>query len=35
MIVASTGQPALSEETKTSLGTLTSDVNIKVFSTPT
>ena len=35
MIVASTGEPALSEETKASLGALASDVDIKVFSTPT
>jgi alkyl hydroperoxide reductase subunit AhpF len=35
MIVASTGEPALSEETKASLQALTSDVDIKVFSTPT
>jgi alkyl hydroperoxide reductase subunit AhpF len=35
MIVASSGEPALSEATKTSLGGLTSDVDIKVFSTPT
>jgi alkyl hydroperoxide reductase subunit AhpF len=35
IIVASTGEPALSEETKASLQTLTEDVDIKVFSTPT
>jgi alkyl hydroperoxide reductase subunit AhpF len=35
MIVASTGEPALSETTKTSLQALTTDVHIKVFSTPT
>ena len=35
MIVASTGEPALSDETKSTLGTLASDVDIKVFSTPT
>jgi alkyl hydroperoxide reductase subunit AhpF len=35
MIVASTGEPALTEETKASLGALASDVDIKVFSTPT
>ena len=35
MIVASSGEPALSEATKASLGALTSDVEIKVFSTPT
>ncbi len=35
MIVASTGEPQLSEETKASLGALASDVDIKVFSTPT
>jgi alkyl hydroperoxide reductase subunit AhpF len=33
--VASTGEPALSETTKASLAGLTSDVDIKVFSTPT
>lgn len=35
IVVASTGEPALSEATRTSLGTLTTDVDIKVFSTPT
>jgi alkyl hydroperoxide reductase subunit AhpF len=35
IILASTGEPALAEETRTALGTLTSDVEIKVFSTPT
>ena len=35
MIVASTGEPALSEQTKSTLQTLASDVDIKVFSTPT
>jgi alkyl hydroperoxide reductase subunit AhpF len=35
MIVASTGEPALSEETKASLASLAADVDIKVFSTPT
>ncbi len=35
IIVASSGEPALSEATKTSLATLTDDVHIKVFSTPT
>ena len=35
MIVASTGEPALSDETKSTLATLASDVDIKVFSTPT
>jgi len=35
IIVASTGEPALSEATKTSLAGLASDVEIKVFSTPT
>src|SRR5712664_1096274 len=35
IIVASSGEPALSEATKTSLAGLTSDVDIKVFSTPT
>jgi alkyl hydroperoxide reductase subunit AhpF len=35
MIVASSGEAALSEATKTSLAGLTSDIDIKVFSTPT
>jgi alkyl hydroperoxide reductase subunit AhpF len=35
MIVASTGAPALSEETTTALGSLTAPVHIQVFSTPT
>jgi len=35
MIVASTGEPALTAETKASLATLAGDVHIKVFSTPT
>jgi alkyl hydroperoxide reductase subunit AhpF len=35
MIVASTGEPALTSETRASLATLTEDVHIKVFSTPT
>jgi alkyl hydroperoxide reductase subunit AhpF len=35
MIVASSGEPSLSEETKASLSTLGSEVDIKVFSTPT
>jgi alkyl hydroperoxide reductase subunit AhpF len=35
MILASTGQPSLSEATKTSLETLAGDVHIQVFSTPT
>lgn len=35
IVVASTGEPALSDDTKTALGGLTSDVDIKVFSTPT
>ena len=35
MIVASTGEPALTEATRASLSTLPSDVDIKVFSTPT
>jgi alkyl hydroperoxide reductase subunit AhpF len=35
IIVASTGEPALTEATKTALTGLTSDVDIKVFSTPT
>jgi alkyl hydroperoxide reductase subunit AhpF len=35
IIVASTGEPALAEETLASLQALASDVEIKVFSTPT
>jgi alkyl hydroperoxide reductase subunit AhpF len=35
IIVASTGEPALTEATKAALTGLTSDVDIKVFSTPT
>jgi alkyl hydroperoxide reductase subunit AhpF len=35
IIVASSGEPALSEATKSSLATLAGDVHIKVFSTPT
>ncbi len=35
ILVASTGEPALTEATKTALAGLTSDVDIKVFSTPT
>ncbi len=35
IIVASTGEPALAEETKSSLQALAEDVDIKVFSTPT
>jgi len=35
IIVASTGEPALTEETLASLQALASDVEIKVFSTPT
>ena len=35
IIVASTGEPALSDETKTSLQEITEPVDIKVFSTPT
>jgi alkyl hydroperoxide reductase subunit AhpF len=35
IIVASTGEPALTDATKTALGDLASDVDIKVFSTPT
>ncbi len=35
IIVASTGEPALTEATLTALTGLTSDVDIKVFSTPT
>jgi alkyl hydroperoxide reductase subunit AhpF len=35
IIVASSGEPALAEDTIASLAALTSDVHIKVFSTPT
>lgn len=35
IIVASSGEPALSEATKASLAALDADVEIKVFSTPT
>jgi alkyl hydroperoxide reductase subunit AhpF len=35
IIVASTGEPTLSEETLASLRALAADVDIKVFSTPT
>jgi alkyl hydroperoxide reductase subunit AhpF len=35
MIVASSGQPAISDETQHALAGLTGDVHIKVFSTPT
>ncbi|HSF05301.1 MAG TPA: hypothetical protein VLG10_05870 [Methylomirabilota bacterium] len=35
IVVASTGEPALAEATKTALAGLTSDIDIKVFSTPT
>jgi alkyl hydroperoxide reductase subunit AhpF len=35
IIVASSGEPALSEATRSSLATLAGDVHIKVFSTPT
>jgi len=35
IVVASIGEPALSEETKTTLAGLSADVDIKVFSTPT
>jgi alkyl hydroperoxide reductase subunit AhpF len=35
ILVASTGEPALAEATKTALAGLTSDIDIKVFSTPT
>jgi alkyl hydroperoxide reductase subunit AhpF len=35
MIVASSGQPALTAETQTALAGLARDVDIKVFSTPT
>jgi alkyl hydroperoxide reductase subunit AhpF len=34
IIVASTGEPDLSDDTKASLGALAGDVDIKVFSTP-
>ena len=35
ILVASSGEPGLSEETMASLGALADDVDIKVFSTPT
>jgi alkyl hydroperoxide reductase subunit AhpF len=35
MIVVSSGEPALSDSTKSTLQTLASDIDIKVFSTPT
>jgi alkyl hydroperoxide reductase subunit AhpF len=35
IIVASSGEPQLTDATKSSLAGLTGDVNIKVFSTPT
>ena len=35
IIVASTGEPDLSDDTKASLSALAADVDIKVFSTPT
>lgn len=35
IVVASTGEPALSEETRAALTGLTREVHIKVFSTPT
>ncbi len=35
IVVVSTGEPQLSETTKASLGGLATDVDIKVFSTPT
>ena len=35
LVVASTGEPALSEATQTALQALAADVEIKVFSTPT
>jgi alkyl hydroperoxide reductase subunit AhpF len=35
IILASTGEPTLSDETKAALGGLAHDVEIKVFSTPT
>jgi alkyl hydroperoxide reductase subunit AhpF len=34
IVVASTGEPELSDDTKASLSALASDVDIKVFSTP-
>jgi alkyl hydroperoxide reductase subunit AhpF len=35
IVLASTGEPALSDETKTALAGLAADIDIKVFSTPT
>lgn len=35
IVVASTGEPGLSEETRASLAALAEDVTIKVFTTPT
>jgi alkyl hydroperoxide reductase subunit AhpF len=35
IVIASTGEPTLAEETKSTLRALTSRVDIKVFSTPT
>jgi alkyl hydroperoxide reductase subunit AhpF len=35
IVLASTGDPALSDETKTALAGLAADIDIKVFSTPT
>ena len=35
IVIASTGKPALSQETQTALAGLTSPVHIKVFATPT
>ncbi len=35
IVIASTGEAALSDETKQALQTLPGDVDIKVFSTPT
>jgi alkyl hydroperoxide reductase subunit AhpF len=35
IVLASTGEPALSDETKAALAGLAADVDIKVFSTPT
>jgi alkyl hydroperoxide reductase subunit AhpF len=35
IVLASTGEPALSAETRTALAGLESDIDIKVFSTPT
>lgn len=35
IVLVSTGEPSLADETKTALAGLSTDVNIKVFSTPT